>query len=171
MSEPTEETDGYVEPTGQFHPAVHDGIPVGLAAEYGGKTKYGRLGRDPHPPLYCPDPRYPATLRGFYRCPACGAKVPLAGHRTGSDIGYELGEKFAESVAKGIGQAFWLTVDITQDIAWLVRWVCWWVGKQVGERRAKAPAATGPDPELVRALVLAGMLAQRNKQKDEAVEA
>lgn len=31
-----------------------------------------------HPPVYCPDPKLPTGLKGWYRCPGCGAKTRLA---------------------------------------------------------------------------------------------
>lgn len=110
MSEVEEEESGPVEleETGPFHPA----IPYQIQAELGGNPAHATIGRRGHPPLACPDPRYMATLRGFYRCPACGAKQQLAGQIRAAEMGQELGERWAEVIAGGVGQAFRLTVDL-----------------------------------------------------------
>lgn len=150
--------DGYVEPTGPFQPAAHDGIPVTVPGRYR-EGRYGRIGRQPHPPLACPDPRLVATLRGFYRCPACGEKVPLSGQVSAAQTGQEAGEMFAAALAGGVAQAYRLTVEIARDMIWAVRWVCWWVGNRGAARRKRGRA----DPEMVRALVVMGMVAARNR--------
>jgi hypothetical protein len=85
------EDDGYVEPTGAFQPAIHEGIPVSVPGRYA-RAEYGRLQKVRHPPVDCPFPRYPASMRGFYRCPACGTKAPYIGQRSGRDAGYEVAD-------------------------------------------------------------------------------
>ena len=113
-----EEDQGAPEPVGSFHPAVHHGIPVELP----GQRREGRYGgglKAQHPPVGCPAPRYPASLRGRYRCPACGDKVPLDGAFSAREVGYELADRAMEQVV-------WLARSVVSDVWFVVRLAWWW---------------------------------------------
>ncbi len=144
----------YVEETGPFQPAMHDGIPVALPGEYG-QARYGRLSKTGHPPLACPDPSYAATLRGFYRCPACGRKVPLAGQLNAAELGYELADTLMEALIGGTAQAARV---IWETLCAAVRGVRWLASRRPGRRENGG----GESRELVAALVVMGMVAARN---------
>jgi len=139
--------------SGSFHPSAH----YEMQAELGQGPVHATIERRGHPPLACPDPRYSATLRGFYRCPACGAKVQLAGQIRAAELGQELGERWAEALAGGVGQAAGLTRDLLLAIARGIMWA-WSAGKN---RLARTEKDGGVAPELIRAVVLMGMVAAR----------
>ena len=145
-----------LEETGPFHPAAHHETQTKLAGE-GSYRGHATIERRGHPALACPDPRHPATLRGFYRCPACGAKVQLAGQIRAAELGQELGERWAEALAGGVGQAAGLTWDLLLAIARGIMWA-WSAGKN---RLARTEKDGGVTPELIRAVVLMGMVAAR----------
>jgi hypothetical protein len=169
VSDDEAEDDKYVEPTGAFHSSVHDGLPVEVPGT-GREARYGRLGKHGHPPLACPDPRYPSSLRGYYRCPGCGEKTPLAGQlraAAGFREAAERGERAAATIAAGAVQAFWLTFDIARDIIWAARWLASWAARRAGNRQAARRNGGGAAPEMVSALVVMGMVAARQARVDE----
>jgi hypothetical protein len=147
-----------------FVPAAHVGIPVDLPGQYQ-PGRYGRMGKDAHPPLDCPAPRYPATLRGFYRCPACGLKVPLTGTRRGAEIGAELGERWTGALFCGVAQAFWFTWDLAVDVA---RGVAWLYRKLRVKEQNSEQTNGGVAPDLVSMLVVLSIAAARYGRGSEA---
>ena len=160
-----EETDGPIEETGTFQPAIHHGIPVEMGGEHG-RGRYGRIGKDGHAPLACPNPRYAATLRGFYRCPACGVKVPLAGQVRARELGYELADTLMEGLADGLRQTWWLAGTVVTDLARAARWA--W-RKAVSGRGSEPVQAGGEAFDLVRALTLMTMVTARHKAQGGTV--
>src|SRR6266853_391317 len=63
--------------------------------------------RHSHPPLDCPNPRMMGSFRGFYRCPACGYKVRLAGEARMRDVreaAYGAADVLMEAVFCALGQ-------------------------------------------------------------------
>lgn len=128
-----------------FVPAGPWDLPV-VDTGHGRDARYGRLGGRAHPPLDCPAPTRTATLRGFYHCPGCGVKVPLAGTVPASEWGHEAGERWAEVVIGGLVQAWWLTWDLAvaswRGVAWL--WARRWSGRRAagaGGREVSEAAA------------------------------
>lgn len=91
---------------------VYDGLPGFPPGGHGRSWQGSRAG---HPPLDCPSPRLMATLRGYYRCPACGLKVRLAGSRTWREDGYER----ADRVLAAVGEAVRQCADLARE---LPRW-------------------------------------------------
>jgi hypothetical protein len=152
---------------GSYQPSIHHGMPVSVAPEWGRDGRLGHTEKRKHPPLACPNPRYMATFRGYYHCPGCGAKVPLAGQITGAQLGAELGERWAEALAGGVGQAFWYTVDLVIAIGRSLQWAFRWLKN----RRVKAPKGGGVAPEMVHALVVMGMVAARYQPVGDKKEA
>lgn len=61
-----------------------------------------------HPPLECPAPRIDPGIRGYYRCPACAAKVRLAGDRTAREVGYEMADRGMSALA----EALWAALEV-----------------------------------------------------------
>ena len=145
-----------IEGIDSFSPVHHDGTPI-QGENFGSRGRKAGAGIYRHPPLACPAPRQPGTLRGFYRCPACGVRVTLAGQIRASELGQELGERWAEAIAGGVGQAFWYTVDLAVAIGKGLHWVWKWLRN----RRVKAAKNGGVAPEMVHALVVIGMVAAR----------
>jgi hypothetical protein len=149
-------TSEIIEGIDSFSPVHHDGAAI-ESGNFGSRGRKAGAGIYRHPPLACPAPRHPGTHLGYYRCPACGVKVTLAGQIRASELGQELGERGAEALAGGVGQAFWYTVDliiaIIRGLQWAFRWL--------KNRRVKASKGGGVAPEMVHALVVMGMVAAR----------
>ena len=154
----SEDIEGY-----PFQPAIHDGIPVAVPGRRR-EGAYGRLGKHAHPPLACPDPRRVATFRGFYRCPACGEKVPLADQVTVAEVAYELADRGMETLIRGAALAFWIAWDSVVYIARGVRWLAGRWGSEPGMARGEAH-------EMVKALVVLGMVAARRWSPEAVSEA
>jgi hypothetical protein len=106
-----------------------------------------------------------ATIRGFYRCPACGVKVPLAGQVNSSQVAHDRGERLAEALISGTIQAFLVAVDVAHWISYGVRFIVYTAGKWVGERRRKAENGGGVTPvdtrELAFRMAVMGAMASR----------
>jgi hypothetical protein len=134
----------------------HDGV-VTERGQFGSKGRNPGPGIYRHPPLACSAPRYPSTMRGFYRCPACGVKVTLAGQVRASELGQELGERWAEAIAGGVAQAFWYTIDLIATVGQGLRAACKWLKN----RHEKAQDSARVAPQMVHALVIMGMVAAR----------
>jgi hypothetical protein len=100
----------------RYHP-IYDG---GVAFPPGGDGRSYPAG---HPPIDCPAPRIFSGVRGLYRCPACGAKIRLAGNRDGRELGYAAADAIGGAIAQGIGLAWhvaWLSAcAIARGAAWL----------------------------------------------------
>jgi len=161
VSEVEEERAPDLEPVGSFQPAIHAGIPVAMHSDYGGRAHYGGMGKNRHPPLACPDPRYPATLRGFYRCPACGVKAPLAGQVSTREMSYELADTVMEAVISGAVQAARIAWQTIAYIAGGVRWLLERLRKSPGESAGKASNGDGMAYELVLRLAVIGTIMTR----------
>lgn len=181
MSETQQDDQAWDDPNpkeaGSFHPAIHHQTQTELAGEHGYRA-HATIGRRNHPQLSCPNPRYPATHRGFYKCNACGEKVTLADTWTtsqaiqaGAEYGHDLGERWAEAIAGGVGQAFWYTVDLAIATGKGLHWVWSRVREWLGNRRVKAPDSGGVAPEMVHALVVMGMVAARYRPVEDRKEA
>ena len=125
---------------GSFMPAIHDGIPVTVAGIHG-QRQYGRIGEGGHPPLACPNPRYPASIRGYYKCPGCGARTPLAGEVSVREVAYGLADEWMGA----LGQAAWIGRESIVYIAGgVVRVLAWLINRvkrrQNGQGVAPEPA-------------------------------
>lgn len=166
----TGEDGGYLEPTGSFQPAIYQGIPVDVPGTRA-RGEYGGLRKTRHPPVTCPNPRYPATMRGFYRCPACGDKAPLAGQVQTAELARERGETLAESAIAGAAQAFWIAVDAAQLLLYGVRLAWFWLTTRAEKRQAAKENGGGVPPEMVKALVVMGMVAARKEAAETVSEA
>lgn len=168
-----EETSGWVgvssreaegapgEPEGAYVPARHTGYVDSTV--YRHKTK-----KITHPPLQCVNPTRPASIRGFYYCPGCGAKIKIDDSEWREErLARQLERE--QAIYAGIGQAWeicWSTV------VWLLQ-LAWWglgrlAGSIIGLLKSK-PKVTEDDggvspevaPEMLAAtIMMAKMMAQ-----------
>jgi hypothetical protein len=158
-----------VEETGPFQPTAHHGIPIDVPGRRG-QVRYGPgFAAAQHPPIDCPGPRYPASLRGRYRCPACGEKVPLEGTRTGREIGYELADAAGEFALSALGQVWWLAVSAGVDLARAVRWAVEKLAARREKRRGSGELPAVPELESAWKRFHSEVETARERLQDEAV--
>lgn len=158
MADDEEETSGWVgfsarDLEAESTPIYDGGVgypPGGMARSHGQKAK--------HPPISCPYPRMASSLRGFYRCPACGAKVRLGGTRTGAELGYELADRIMPYIADALGQCWYIAWS---SVVYLAKWVIYLFLKlydptigRIFSKRAVMEGNGGVGPEQVGELVV-----------------
>lgn len=137
------------EPEGGRYHAIYGGGP-GYPPGDEGRSFIGKM---PHPPLYCPNPKIMANMRGLYPCPGCGAKFRHSTHVPVRERAYENTERFWENVSDGIGQAWevaWpslqtLLILSARAIAWMARTAVNTIIRHRGDNNDASSADSVPD--------------------------
>lgn len=151
------------EPAGPVSPMHYNGglasgDPVPVTPVYDGGAGYppGGAGRSypgGHPPIDCPYPRIASTVRGFYRCPCCAARVRHISRVLADQAATERTERFLQAVFSGIGAAWYITWSSSVTIARLAARAAAWAWNRAITRTGQEQnhhAAMDDDTEQAR---------------------
>ena len=121
----------------------------------------------PHPPLRCPNPTRMSTMRGYYHCPGCGAKVKLAEEISWADWKAELSQAEEEALDH-LAAALYQCWAIAWESAWYLLRLAIWAALRlydaaIGRLKSKRTVtgnSGGVAPEMIwTAVILAKIMA------------
>jgi hypothetical protein len=149
-------------------------VPARQTAYIDSKVYSHKTHKINHPPLQCVKPTRAASIRGFYFCPACGAKIKLDESEWKEERLARQVER-EEAIREGARQA----VDICWSTAcWLVKLVRWGLGRvarAVIDRLKSKQKVTedngGVPPEMLAATIMMAKMMAQNRGSGTAIPA